>query len=361
MSLTRTKPSMKSALMTAPMKAPQPPENASIYDVARKADVSISTVSRVLNDGSRVAPKTRRRVEEAIRALNYHPSNHARALMTRRSDTIGLIIPDLGGDYYGDLMRGVDKRANEMGMHLLVARASGEAEEMRSIERLLGSGRVDGLVIAITERNDTITQKLAGRNDPIVVLDCDVQHVDGVRVDNRAGAREVTEHLIRDHRITNLLFLGGPENNVDTVERADGFRDALARHGIPVKAAHLQFFSDYDYNHGFEAGEELVRRGIQKSMGIVAANDDLARGAIEALLRGGIRVPEDGVAVVGYDDSRVAQFARPTLTTVRIPLAELGSMAIDMVMDRLSGRRSSPIQLSIKTELIIRQSCGCGR
>jgi LacI family transcriptional regulator len=335
-------------------------ESISIYDVASRAQVSISTVSRVLNRMQRVAPKTRRKVEEAIRALNYHPSNHARALMLHRSDAIGLIIPDLGGDYYGDLMRGIDQRAKESGMHLLVARASGEKEELSSVERLLGSGRVDGLIIAVAENTDQIIQTLSERNDPIVVLDCDVKNIDGVRVDNRSGSREATEHLIKTHGLRRLRFVGGPENNVDTIERADGFREALAKNNLPESAGHTLFFPDYDYNHGYEAGEQLIKEGLTEKLGIVAANDDLARGVIDALFRAGISVPENGICVVGYDDSRVARFARPTLTTVRVPLSEIGSMAIDMVMDRLSGRRTSPIQLAMKTELIIRQSCGCG-
>lgn len=336
------------------------PDSISIYDVAEKAKCSISTVSRVLNQLGRVAPKTRKRVEEAIRELNYRPSNHARGLMLRRSDTIGLIIPDLGGDYYGELMRGVDKRAKDVGMHLMVTRAAGEKEELAAIGQLLGTGRVDGLILAIAEHNDDILQALSDETKPLVILDRDVHHnrLDGVRVDNRSGSREATEHLIKVHSIRRLLFLGGPEANVDTMERADGFRDALAKHGIPLETAQLEF-ADYSYDAGAEVGERLPIPEPGEKFGVVAANDDLARGVIDAFFRRGILVPDDGIAVVGYDDSRLARFARPTLTTVNIPLAELGSMAIDMILDRLTGRRSHPIQLSMKANLIARQSCGC--
>lgn len=336
------------------------PESISIYDVADRAGVSISTVSRVLNKVSRVAPKTRKRVEEAIKDLHYRPSNHARGLMLRRSDTIGLIIPDLAGDYYGELMRGIDTRAKEVGMHLMVTRASGEEEEIKAIDQLLGTGRVDGLILAIADNNDEVIQQLADKTEPLVVLDRDVQHfrIDGVRVDNRSGAREATEHLIKVHGIRNFLFLGGPEDNVDTVERAFGFRDALAKNGLPANAGKTEFAS-YTYDHGYEVGERLAREGLGEKFGIIAANDDLARGVIDALFRAGIVVPDDGVLVVGYDDSRLARFARPTLTTVHIPLAELGSMAIDMILDRIAGRRSQPIQLSMKANLVVRQSCGC--
>ena len=335
-------------------------ESVSIYDVAERARVSITTVSRVLNQSEGVAAKTRKRVEETIKELNYRPSNHARGLMLRRSDTIGLIIPDLGGDYYGELMRGIDKRAKEVGMHLMVTRASGEKEELEAIGQTLGTGRVDGLIIAIADNNDEVLRALFDESKPLVVLDRDVQHhrIDGVRVDNRTGAREATEHLIKAHGVRRLVFLGGPADNVDTVERADGFRDALGKQGLPPDAGALEY-GDYTYDCGYRFGERLAEQSLGEKFGIVAANDDLARGAIDALFRAGIVVPDHGVLVVGYDDSRLARFARPTLTTVHIPLAELGSMAIDMILDRIAGRRSQPIQLSMKANLVVRQSCGC--
>ncbi|MCB2156603.1 LacI family transcriptional regulator [bacterium] len=341
--------------MTALGKGP------SIHDVAREANVSIATVSRVVNGPSRVAEKTRHRVEAAMRRLNYKPNIRARALSRKRSETLGLILPDLFGDYFGELMRGVDDRARQEGLHLMVTRAQGEREEHNAAEQFLQGGRVDGLVLMIPEIADRTLEMLSDLAAPIVILDKDVghYHLDNILVDNKTGARDMTNHLLKAHARTDLIFLGGPELNIDTRDRADGFRDALRSAGIPPQDDQF-VYTDYDYDAGYEVGRDLAKRVKSRDghWGIVAANDDLAKGVIDAFARAGIEVPND-VAVVGYDDSRMARLTRPSLTTVRVPLREIGALAVEMLIERISGQRTRPFKTIMKAQLVPRESCGC--
>lgn len=336
-------------------------DELSIHEVAREAGVSIATVSRVLNQRARVAPETRRRVEQAMDRLNYHPNLRARALSLKRTDTLGLILPDLFGDYFGELMRGVDERTREAGMHLLVSRAANEEDEERLAAQLLGGGRVDGMVLMVSQRSEKLLNALARLDAPLVVIDQDVahRHIDNLLVDNRTGARDATEHLVHIHGLQKLFFLGHQPGNIDAEERASGFADALAAAGIPALDEQL-IPCTYDYECGFDALGRLAPalHAAAEKIGIVAANDDLARGAIDALQEHGIHVPSQA-AVVGYDDSRIARLARPALTTVRVPLEEIGRQAVEMLLERSSGRRSESTKRIVKGQLVIRQSCGC--
>lgn len=335
-------------------------QDLSIHDVAREAGVSIATVSRVMNGRSRVAPETKKRVEQAMGRLRYSPDLRARALSLGRTDTIGLILPDLFGDYFGELMRGVDEGAREAGTHLLVSRAADREDEKKLFAQMLQGRRVDGLILMISQRSDSLLDTLAQVNAPLVILDQDVRHhhIDNILVDNRTGARDATQHLIAVHGARDLVFLGGPKDNIDAQDRASGFRDALT-------AAHIRggrdlvHFSDYSYESGYALTRNIARMKRKTQWGLVAANDDLARGAIDALTESGLRVPED-VRVVGYDDTRIARLTRPALTTVKVPLREMGREAVSMILDRRDGRRTLPRKSIVKGTLIIRTSCGCG-
>lgn len=343
-------------LQRAKNPAVSPPNRAtSIHRVAEAANVSIATVSRVLNGKARVAPQTRARVKAAAKRLNYRPNAQARALTMQKSNTLGLVLPDLFGDYYGELMRGVDEGARETGRRLVVTRAKGAEEERRMIEELLGSGAVDGLILLVTELTDRVLESVNMYHDQIVVLDQDVNHhnLDNILVDNRSGARMATEHLLALGR-RQLVFLGGSADNIDTRHRAEGFVDAARAGGIEV-LPQCMIYTRYDYEAGFETGTRfapIVQRG---HCGVFAANDELARGFIQALETAGLRIPQDA-AVVGYDDSRLARVVRPYLTSVRVPLQEIGQSAVRMLVQRLTGQRTQPAKMIFKGTLVTRGS-----
>lgn len=333
-------------------------KNLSIHDVAAEAHVSIATVSRVINGKDRVAPETRTRVEEAMRKLDFRPNRQARALGLRKTNTIGLVLPDLLGEFFSELMHGVDTAARDSNMNLMVIRAVGADEEEAVCEEFLGSGAVDGLIFMISQLDDKAIHELARYRKSLLVIDRDLgdKGIDNVLVDNRSGGFEATCHLIEDSKVEHLVFVGGPDKNIDSRDRYLGFMDAVQRSGKHLQEDHY-FSTDYSYTSACEVALSLRSRiqGSRGRWGIVAANDSLARGVIDTLLDANISVPQK-VAVVGYDDSQLSRLTRPQLSSVRVPLRELGRTALCLLRDRINGVRLEQSTIVFKGRLIKRAS-----
>ena len=332
-----------------------------IHDVAEVAGVSISTVSRVANDLGRVAPETRRKVELAIRRLNFHPNSRAQALSRKRTDTIGLIVPDFEGQYFAMLMEGAHQEAQANGVHIMVLKANGPEEKIEAVTRLCSQGRTDGVILMLSELYSDVLEGIGPINSPLVVLDQDVHswRLDNILLDNRLGAFEATRHFIDTHNVDDVFFLGGSENNVDTTARALGFSDALK--GTGLEAEQRQFFCrNYSYDEGYRLAGKNILPLIepQKRYGVVAANDDIAGGVMDFLMDSGIEVPRQA-GVIGFDDSPIASQRRLKITTMRIPTKEIGRIAVRTILNRLTGKVNEPAKIELKAELIVRQSCGC--
>ena len=333
-----------------------------IHNVAKVAGVSISTVSRVFNDLGRVAPETRRRVESAIRRLNFQPNSRAQALSRKRTDTIGLIVPDFEGQYFAMLMEGAHQEAQANGIHIMVLKAKGPEEKIEAVTRLCSQGRTDGVILMLSELYSDVLEGIGPINSPLVVLDQDVHswRLDNILLDNRLGAFEATRHFIDTHSVDDVFFLGGSEDNVDTTARALGFSDALK--GTGLEAEQRQFFCrNYSYDEGYRLAGKYIFPLIepQKRYGVVAANDDIAGGVMDFLMDNGIDVPKQA-GVIGFDDSPIASQRRLKITTMRIPTKEIGRIAVRTILNRLTGKVNEPAKIVLKAELIVRQSCGCG-
>ena len=338
-------------------------KNITIHSVAEAAGVSISTVSRVVNKLGRVAPDTRKKVESAIRDLDFHPNMRAQALSKKCTDTIGLVVPDFEGQYFSMLMEGANEEAERNGVHLMVLKAKGSQSKVEAIIRLCSGGRTDGLILMLDELWDNVLDIVGNVDSPMVILDKDVNYkrLDNILVDNRMGAYEAARHLIETHNAGELFFIGGPENNVDTMDRAQGFADALRQAGLDPKGR--QFFGlEYSYDEGYVLTKNKIARIINPSAmtGIVAANDDIACGAIDALEDMNIKVP-DQVGVIGFDDSYITIRRRLKLSSMRIPMKEIGSAAVKMILNRIDDKDLEPSKLILKARLIVRESCGCNR
>ncbi|MEN6384509.1 MAG: LacI family DNA-binding transcriptional regulator [Phycisphaerales bacterium] len=337
-------------------------ESITIHDVAEVAGVSISTVSRVVNDLGRVAPETKRKVESVIRRLNFHPNSRAQALSRKRTDTIGLIVPDFEGQYFAMLMEGAHQEAQSHGVHIMVVKAKGAEEKIEAVSRLCSQGRTDGVILMLSDLYSDVLDGIGPMTKPLVVLDQDVYswRLDNILLDNRLAAFEATRHFMDVHNVDDVFFLGGSETNVDTTARAMGFSDAVKKMGID--AAQRQFFCRvYSYDEGYRLTEKdilpLIEQG--KRYGVVAANDDIACGVIDSLMDAGIYVPGQ-VGVIGFDDSSIASQRRLKISTMKIPTKEIGRMAVRMILDRLANKAKEPAKIVLKAELIVRQSCGCG-
>ena len=331
---------------------------ASIEDVAKRANVSISTVSRVLNRRNIVNSATRKRVEEAIQALGYRPNVFARGLMLQKSNILGLVLPDLHGEFYSEIIRGANQKTRELGYHLLVSAVTADDDGQDVLMTVGAQGLVDGLVVMVSEMDSQIRSSLAGNELPLVVLDGDVPNVrhDSVNIDQRNGAEAMVRHILATHPNDQVVFIGGQETNLDTIDRLEAFRLVLAADGRdtqPDDIVHL----DYNYETAFDFASDRVLEWAARPTTIFAANDEMAAGVVDAAIAATLTVPND-LRVVGFDDTRIAQLTRPRLTTVRVPMAEMGANAIDLVCRRLAEPNRPPTKVTLQTELVVRESCG---
>jgi LacI family transcriptional regulator, galactose operon repressor len=334
-------------------------KSVSIFDVADEAGVSIATVSRVINQPEVVKPRTRENVESIIEKLNYRPNPAARALLTKKTNILGLLLPDMHGDFYSEIIRGANLASREKKYHLILSSFSSSQEQAEMAQEFARDRLVDGLIIMITLASKRLLSKLSQIEIPIVVIDKGVKRyqLDNIVVDNFSGACEAVEHLVVDHKINDVFFFGGYKDNIDTQDRLKGYKEILKENSIPIDERKI-FFLGYSYNDSAEQTRELKRMLKKGKSAIFAANDEMAIGAIDALLEMGFNVPKD-VAVVGFDNIRVAKMTNPPLTTVNFPMSEIGREAVDMILERISGSRKEVKKAIIHARLIVRQSCGC--
>lgn len=322
--------------------------DATIRDVARRAQVSVASVSRVLNRLDNVSDETKARVIDAVRDLGYVPHAGARSLSLARTNAIGVVLPDFHGEFFSEIVRGMDREASRRGYMLLLSNVHHGSEQSANAMRAM-RGRVDGLVVLaphLTEQE--LAEAIpAGSIAVLINTRSDAGGHPGVRLDNEAGARAVADHLVSLGR-KRILHIAGPEGNLDAQERTSAFERALQGKGVAVQT----IAGDFAEESG-EAAIEMMLRSGEAFDAVFAANDMMASGALQALNRAGIRVPQD-VAVVGFDDVPLARHIR--LTTVRVRIAELGERAIDRLISILSGEEDKGGQEMHRPELVIRST-----
>ncbi len=330
----------------------------SIGDVAERAQVSISTVSRVINGRNIVKVNTRRRVEKAIRDLGYRPNIFARGLMLQRSNILSLVLPDLHGEFYSEIIRGANLKARQLGYHLLVSSVEQEDDGRTVLSTIEQHGMSDGVAIMMSDLNARCRASLVNLSVPFVVLDGQVEGVrhDTVRIDQRQGALALTRHLIAIAGAERIIFVGGHETNIDTRERRDACRAALLEAGLSL-APQDTYFLDYEYKTAFDLAERQIREWVGPRSCVFAANDEMAAGVIHAALSRRISVPDE-LGVVGFDDTRLARIIRPRLTTVHVPMAMMGASVVELLCQRLSDPDRPGTVLTLHAELVVRESCG---
>lgn len=326
-----------------------------IRDVARHAKVSVASVSRALNGTGTVTERTRRRILRAAEKLRYTPHAAARSLSTRSTQTIGVLLPDIYGEYFSELIRGIDLAARARGLHLLVTSSHGDASEAAAVIRAM-SGRVDGLLIM----SPHIDARSLG-NDlrvgvPAVLMNTrnDGRTFSSLTVDNYSGAEAMMRHLAGlGHR--RIAHITGPTSNFESQERLHGYR--AAREKLRLAGKELLIPGDFSEESGYAAGKQVLAM-TQRPHAIFAANDMMAIGCLFALTEAGVRVPDD-IALAGFDDIPIARFVTPPLTTVRIEIAELGRRALERVTSAVSEPEAAKTSTETLTpELVVRVSCG---
>ncbi|HEX6307046.1 MAG TPA: LacI family DNA-binding transcriptional regulator [Longimicrobiales bacterium] len=327
-----------------------------IRDVAREAGVSVATVSRVFNDSGPVRAETRRRIREVAARLRYAPNSAARTLSTRRTQTVGVLLPDLYGEFFSEVIRGIDQVVQQRSWHLLVSCSHDERSEIEAALRAM-RGRVDGLIVMSPDLDEHRLMRNLPETLPVVLLNCEVadRRFDSLNIDNRGGAYAVVAHLLGlGHRRIGLIT--GPERNHDARERLRGAREALVGAGI-APAPELEIAGDFSESSGHRAVLELLALDDPPTA-VFAANDSMAIGALSALGERGVHVPEQ-MAVTGFDDIPIARYVSPPLTTVRVSIPELGGRAVRRLFEAIeAGPSHERQQERLATTLVVRRSCG---
>jgi DNA-binding LacI/PurR family transcriptional regulator len=324
-------------------------------EVARLARVSRATVSRVLNSSARVTPETRRSVEEAIRRLGYVPNRAARSLVTRRTDTIALVVSEpesrvFSEPFFSAIVQGISNAISDTELQLLLLIAHSEKEHIK-VERYVREGHVDGVILMSLHGDDRLPRSLRDSAIPTVLVgrptgSAPLPFVDA---DNKGGARAATDYLLSRGRTKVATITGRMDMGV-AIDRFNGYREALAESGHPLLVAD----GDFSESGGERAMTTLLQRHPDLDA-VFAASDPMAFGALRALRAAGYSAPDD-VAVIGFDDVAAARLTEPPLTTVRQPFDEMAEALSELLLSQIAGNARQDGHVTCPTELIRRES-----
>ena len=322
-----------------------------IRDVAREAGVSVASASRALNDHANVTPETRDQIRKAATKLRYVPHSGARSLTRQKSDSIGVVLPDLFGGYFSELIRGIDRVAHAHGLQLLLSNMHGNPHEATSAVRAM-RGRVDGLLVMAPDvRRERMFEALSP-GLPAVLLDCHdpAPGIASFGIDNEGGARAMTRHLVeRGYR--RIAFVTGLRNNGDSIERLAGFQAAIAE--ATGERSPIIIPGDYSEGSGAEAARLLITGRIEVDA-IFCANDMMAVGCCGVLAEAGIAVGSE-VGIAGFDDIPMANYVSPSLTTMNARIADLGAGAAEQLIAMIGGQ-ADPVATIFSPQLVARDS-----
>lgn len=332
-------------------------------EVAKDAGVSRSTVSRVINNHPNVSASTRAHVKAAIEKCDYRPHAVARSLATKRTNILGMVVPEsvtklFTDPYFPLMLRGATETCNRRGYHLILSLFTASVDSGAMHDRVIRSGYLDGAIAANASLDDRLIPSLLEEGLPFILIGRHPNDlVNYIDVDNVEGARMATEHLIRlGHR--RIGTIAGPLDMTPGQDRLAGFRDVMSAHRLPVSDG-LVAEGDFTEAGGRAAMTQLLP---EKPTAIFAASDSMAIGAIKAIRAAKLHVPQD-VAIVGFDDVPSARTIDPELTTIRQPIERIGQLAVEALADLIEGGAMgkgarSTKRIVLPTELVVRRSCG---
>jgi LacI family transcriptional regulator len=329
---------------------------ARLIDVARRAEVSVATVSRHVNGRIQLPEATAKRIERAVEELGYHPNPHARSLSRGRSDTIGLVIPDIANPYFALLAAAAERAADRHGLALVLCVTLNQRAREKEYLQRLGRNHLDGLIFVTNHpaEDGSLAGMISKTNRRVVILDEDVEGARGPKIfcDNELGGYLAGRCLIEaGHR--RIAFIGGPEHMMSTRARLTGCRRALAEGSSGAEIA-APLFGDYSTQHGRRAAEKLMGRE-DDATAVFVTSDEIAIGALEAFAREGVRIPEQ-LSVIGFDDVAPFHLFNPPLTCVRQPVEELGRRAVELLVSGMAGASMKTTVERLPVELMLRGS-----
>jgi DNA-binding LacI/PurR family transcriptional regulator len=337
-------------------------QRVTVEEVARAAGLSAMTVSRVLNRQPNVSEATRERVLAISARLGYTPNHIAKSLVLRRTETIGVVVPEITHSFFPEAIRGIEEVVYQRGYHLILMHSAEDAAREADALRTLESKRVDGILISLAQTVSAfeIYRQMSKEGTPIVFFDrCHAGiGISCVSIDDEESARRLTDHVI-GHGYKRIGHLSGPTRVSIGAARFKGFRRSLREHRIPFREE-LVAESGFHESGGFLAMRKLLDLPLaRRPQAVVAVNDPAAFGAMNAISERGMRIPED-IAIVGFsDDIRSALMPSP-LTTVRQPAYAIGKSAAEQLFARINGLITGPAtEMTVRADVVIRRSCGC--
>lgn len=326
-----------------------------IRDVARLAGVSVASISRYLNQTAPLAPDTAERIRQAMETLNYAPHPVARNLATNRTNAIGIVLNDIGGDFFTPLLDGLIEttEANNYNLLIFTSKRSGHYNRV-----LFGPVYTDGLLVFLDSLGREDLEHLHSIGHPVVLIHQSAPPglpIPLVTVENKAASFRIVSHLVEAHGRRRIALLRGPQGNEDAYWREAGYREALKAHGLECDES-LVAPGDFDRSVSQASVQGLIQDGAAFDA-VFTSDDESAIGALHALADAGLRVPEQ-VAVVGFDDQDLSPFLSPPLTTVHAPTRLVGETAARQLIRLIRGE-TIEAEILLPTELVLRASCGC--
>ncbi|CQR53364.1 LacI family DNA-binding transcriptional regulator [Paenibacillus riograndensis] len=305
--------------------------NPTIKDVAQKANVSIATVSRVLNNLTGYSDKTKQKVNQAIKELGYQPNAIARGLINKRTQTIGVMFPKVSSAFSSDLLHGIDEFAHDSNYSVVVCNTDNDGKRTMKYLQLLREKQVDGIIFSSEVLSKEYYEVLESMKIPVVLVSSqtDFAKVPYVKVDDYQAVYDAIQFLISKGHRKIAMISGTKGDPIAGTPRVQGYRKALEANGIAFDSSRL-VYGDFSFESGSRAMEALLRKAGEVTA-VFAASDEMAIGALSSALKHGLNVPED-ISIMGYDDLKPAQMVTPPLTTVRQPLYEMGKIASEKLI-----------------------------
>lgn len=327
---------------------------ATIYQVSELAGVSLATVSRVMNNNARVSENTRNKVLAAMEQLGYRPNSIAQSLASNRSNSVGILVSELHGPFYGEMLSGIENECRAAGKHVIIAAGhSEEASEKDGIEFLI-SRSCDALILHVEAVSDNYLIKLASGNLPVVLINRFIPQLadNCISLDNELGGYLATKELLQQGH-TQLAYMAGPMWKSDAKDRYNGHLRAMAEYGLSFNPA-LLAEGDFQDSSGSACMQQLLAKGIPFTA-LVCANDEMAAGAMEVARAQGLNVPQD-LSIVGFDNLILARYIYPKLTTIDYPIGEMGRMAARWVLKNIYQQQALQLKNVFQPVLVCRDS-----
>jgi len=327
---------------------------ATIYEVSKLAGVSLATVSRVINSTAPVREATKIKVEAAMKELGYRPNSVAQSLASNRSNSVGIVVSELGGPFYGELLSRIENEFRAAGKHVIIAAGHADAVLERESIEFLRSRNCDGLILHVESVEESYLVELANAGVAFVLINRMVEEIAErcIVLDNEQGGYMATTHLLEQgHR--NIAYVSGPMWKHDSQERYKGHQDALRNFGVTENAA-LFYEGDFQETGGVQGLKHLLEQQ-QPFSALVCANDEMASGAITVAHEVGLDIPSQ-LAVIGFDNINFSHYTYPKLTTIDYPVAEIGQMAARWILKRVYQKPIQELQSVFSPTLIVRDS-----